>query len=136
MCLESVYKEEGERTVKGNGDFFGSDDLHGDGLLVGVQIQVFYTRAIAPSPPLVLLVAVAVVPIAGFVGENGAELAVCGRGLALRLFLLLGIRIESREEVTNDEVGYQWLDTSVSAPSKLMGVLDCTRCRYVRRRRP
>lgn len=82
--IHSFYHEKASRsiweivTVERHRNLLWRDNLHGNRLLVRCQVQVFYTRPVTSPSPLVVLVTIAIVAIACFVREYGAELAVRG----------------------------------------------------------
>lgn len=112
--------------VKGDWDFFGRDDLHGDGLLVAAQHQILHAR---PAVVLVLVVVAVVLAIAlaPFAAQDGVEFARCGGGFGTRLLLLLGVRVESCEQVADDKVGDQWLGRVVSMGGTARGTREWER---------
>jgi hypothetical protein len=54
----------------------------------------------------VIVAVVFAVAFPPFAGEDGVEFAGCSGGFGACFFLLLGIRVESCKQVTDDEVGY------------------------------
>ena len=94
-------------TLKAHGNLFGRNNLHGNGLFVRVQIQVLYPWASVPRIRLVFIFAVVLaIAFPPFACENGVEFACCGCGFGAGFFFLLGFRIEAREQVADDKVGY------------------------------
>lgn len=92
-------------TIKANGDLLGRNNLHGNRLLVRIQIEILYPWS--PAAPLGLFVAVVLaIALAAFARQYGVELARGGRCFGASFFLGLGIWVEAREEVADDKVRY------------------------------
>lgn len=96
------------RTLEADGNLLGRHHLHGNRLLVRVEVEVLYPRAAVARVCLVIAVVLAVA-LAALAGQDGVELAGGGRCLGAGLFLLLGVGVEAREQVADDKVGDQRL---------------------------
>lgn len=116
--------------VKSYGNFFGGDNLHGNGLLVRIEIQFLYAWASLPRVCLVFIAVVLAMTHSPFASQNGIELACGCRRFGACFFFLLGLGVESSEEVADDKVGNERLaERSVCFEIDQLSSVNCFACR-------
>ena len=113
-----IFHETSMHTIKRDRNLLWRNNLHGNRLLVCIQVEVLYPRPPVPRVCILVFAVILVVALPPFAGQYGVELACGGRGFGACFFFLLGFRVEAGEEVADYKVGDQWLqDTSISALS-------------------
>jgi hypothetical protein len=108
--LEFVdYRVEATDILEAHGNLFRRNNLHGNRLFVGAQVEVLYPRPSGPGFCVVIFAVVLTIAFPPLACKDGVEFTRRSRGFGAGFFFLLSLRVEACEEVTNDEVGYQRL---------------------------
>jgi hypothetical protein len=98
-----------QHTLERDGDLLGRNDLHGDGLLIRVEIQLLYPGPSASRFGIVIAVVVSRRATPPLPRQYSAEFAGRRGGFGACLLLLRGFGIKTGEQVADNEVCYQRL---------------------------
>jgi hypothetical protein len=104
--LEAICRLCSRHTLECNGNLLGRDDLHSDGLLIRVEVQLLYPGSSASRFGFFVAVVVSARAASPLSRQYSAELAGRSGGFGACLLLLRSFRVKTSEQVANNEVCY------------------------------